>query len=121
MTATILHHLSTELGLPPRSITAVEELLAAGNTVPFIARYRKEAHGNLDEVQIGRIQERLAYFTELADRRETILKSIDEQGKLTPELQEKIEKCLKKTELEDLYQPYKPKRRSLRASGTARR
>ena len=112
MTATILHHLSTELGLPPRSITAVEELLAAGNTVPFIARYRKEAHGNLDEVQIGRIQERLAYFTELEDRRETILKSIDEQGKLTPELKEKIEKSLKKTELEDLYQPYKPKRRT---------
>ena len=104
--------MSVEIGVPPRSVLAVEKLLSEGSTVPFIARYRKEAHGNLDEVQIGKIQERLAYYTELEDRKATILKSIADQEKLTPELEKKIRECFVKTTLEDLYQPYKPKRRT---------
>ncbi len=104
--------LVTEIGVSAPQIAAVEKLLADGCTVPFIARYRKEAHGNLDEVQIGKIQERLAYYTDLEARKETILKSIDEQGKLTDELKAKIAACYQKTALEDLYQPYKPKRRT---------
>ena len=80
--------------------------------MPFIARYRKEATGNLDEVQIRDIQEKLEYFRELEERRKTVLDTIAEQGKLTPELQARIEATLEKTELEDLYLPYKPKRRT---------
>ena len=80
--------------------------------MPFIARYRKEATGNLDEVQILAIEEKLAYFRDLVDRRETILASIAEQGKLTDELKARIEATLDKSELEDLYLPYKPKRRT---------
>jgi uncharacterized protein len=91
---------------------AVIELLDEGATVPFIARYRKEATGNLDEVQIRDIQEKLEYFRELEDRRETVLQSIDSQGKLTPDLKARIEATMEKTELEDLYLPYKPKRRT---------
>ena len=101
-----------EVGASARQIVAVEKLLSDGCTVPFIARYRKEAHGNLDEVAIGKIQERIGYYGELEARKETILKSIDEQGKLTDELKEKIAACWQKSALEDLYQPYKPKRRT---------
>jgi protein Tex len=101
-----------ELKITPRQIIAVAHLLGEGNTIPFIARYRKEAHGNLDEVQIGKIQERLAYHRELEDRRATILRSIEEQGKLTDALRAKILACPSKTALEDLYLPYKPKRRT---------
>ena len=101
-----------EVGASSRQISAVEKLLAEGNTVPFIARYRKEMHGNLDEVAIGKIQERLTYYTELESRKETILKSIADQEKLTPELEKKIRECYQKSTLEDLYQPYKPKRRT---------
>ena len=88
------------------------KLLSEGSTVPFIARYRKEAHGNLDEVQIGKIQDRVKYYTELEERKDAILKSIDEQGKLTDELRAQIVGCFVKSRLEDLYQPYKPKRRT---------
>lgn len=109
---TALPRLVEELKITPRQITAVARLLAEGSTIPFIARYRKEAHGNLDEVQISKIQERLNYYRELEDRRATILKSIDEQGKLTDELKAKIVACMSKTALEDLYLPYKPKRRT---------
>jgi len=91
-----------------RGLVAVIELLDDGGTVPFIARYRKEATGNLDEVQILNIEEKLAYFRELAERRETILASIAEQGKLTGELKARIQATLDKSELEDLYLPYKP-------------
>ncbi len=84
----------------------------SGGTVPFIARYRKEATGNLDEVQIRDIEEKLAYFRELVARRETILASIAEQGKLTDELKARIEATFDKSELEDLYLPYQPKRRT---------
>ena len=88
------------------------ELLDDGGTVPFIARYRKEATGNLDEVQVRGIEEKLAYFRELVARRETILASIAEQGKLTDELKARIEATFDKSELEDLYLPYRPKRRT---------
>ena len=111
-TAKVLPRLSAELNIPAGQVAAVAKLLKEGNTIPFIARYRKEVHGNLDEVQISKIQERLTYYAELEDRRATILKSIDEQGKLTDELREKIESCMVKAALEDLYQPYKPKRRT---------
>ncbi len=108
----VLPRLTAELGISAGQIAAVAKLLDEGNTIPFIARYRKEAHGNLDEVQISKVQERLSYYAELESRRETILKSIDEQGKLTDELREKIEACMQKNALEDLYAPYKPKRRT---------
>ena len=108
----VLLHISKLLSVPLKGMAAVIELLDGGATVPFIARYRKEATGNLDEVQIRDIQEKLEYFRELEDRRETVLASIAEQGKLTPELKAKIEAAMEKTELEDLYLPYKPKRRT---------
>lgn len=108
----ILLHIATTLNIPMRGVTSVIELLDDGGTVPFIARYRKEATGNLDEVQIRAIEEKLAYFRELVDRRKTILASIAEQGKLTDELKARIEATLDKAELEDLYLPYKPKRRT---------
>jgi uncharacterized protein len=108
----ILAHIAQTLGIPLRGIVSVIELLDDGGTVPFIARYRKEATGNLDEVQILAISEQLAYFRELEDRRATVLASIAEQGKLTDELKARIEAVLEKTELEDLYLPYKPKRRT---------
>ncbi len=107
-----LGKLVDELGISPRQIAAVARLLADGNTIPFIARYRKEVHGNLDEVQIGRIQERLNYHRELDDRRQTILHSIEEQGKLDDALKTRILACETKTALEDLYLPFKPKRRT---------
>ena len=110
--AKVLPRLSAELGISAGQVAAVAKLLKEGNTIPFIARYRKEVHGNLDEVQISKVQERLTYYAELEERRAAILKSIDEQGKLTDDLREKIESCMVKAALEDLYQPYKPKRRT---------
>src|ERR1700694_21252 len=100
------------LNVPMKGLISVIELLDEGSTVPFIARYRKEVTGNLDEVQIRAIEEKLAYFRELADRQATILASIEQQGKLTAELRARIEATLDKSELEDLYLPYKPKRRT---------
>ncbi len=108
----ILLHISTTFSLPVQGLIAVITLLDEGGTVPFIARYRKEATGNLDEVQIRTIEEQLAYFRDLASRRESILASIAEQGKLTDELKLRIESTLDKSELEDLYLPYRPKRRT---------
>jgi uncharacterized protein len=112
LTPEILLHVAQALNVPLRGLVAVIELLDDGGTVPFIARYRKEATGNLDEVQILDIEEKLAYFRDLMERRETILASIAEQGKLTDELKARIEGTLDKRELEDLYLPYKPKRRT---------
>src|ERR1700686_4841306 len=112
LSAEILHHISKTLNLPLRGLHVVIELLDDGGTVPFIARYRKEATGNLDEVQIRSIEEQLAYFRDLQGRRETILASIAEQGKLTGDLKSRIEVTLDKNELEDLYLPYRPKRRT---------
>lgn len=100
------------LSLPERSVRTVVALLADGATVPFIARYRKEATGGLDEVQIRDIETQRTYFTELEQRRASILEEIQKQGKLTPELKAKILGCTQKSELEDLYLPYKPKRRT---------
>jgi protein Tex len=108
----ILLHISQSLNLPMHSLVAVIALLNEGGTVPFIARYRKEATGNLDEVQIRDIEEKLAYFRDLVARRETILASILEQGKLTDALRARIETTFDKSELEDLYLPYRPKRRT---------
>src|SRR6185437_14849420 len=108
----ILLHIAKLLNVPMKGMEAVIELLDEGATVPFIARYRKEVTGNLDEVQIRDIQEKLEYFRELEERRETVLESIESQGKLTPELKARIEAALEKNELEDLYLPYKPKRRT---------
>ena len=108
----ILLHLTKILGVPLKGLVAVIELLDQAGTVPFIARYRKEVTGNLDEVQIRAIEEKLQYFRELADRQATVLKSIDEQGKLTDGLRARIEAVLDRSELEDLYLPYRPKRRT---------
>jgi uncharacterized protein len=99
-------------GLKSFQVEHTVELLQEGATVPFIARYRKEHTGELDEVQIRAVEEQLAYFSELEERKVTVLKSIEEQGKLTPELRERIEASRQKTEVEDLYLPYKPKRRT---------
>lgn len=93
-------------------LVAVLKLLDEGGTVPFIARYRKEATGNLVEVQIRDIEEKIAYFRDLEARRATILASIAEQGKLSDELKSRIEATLDKSELEDLYLPFRPKRRT---------
>jgi uncharacterized protein len=108
----VLLHISQLLNLPLRGLVAVIELLDEGGTVPFIARYRKEATGNLDEVQIRQIEEQLGYFRELAARKETVLETIESQGKLTDELKARIEATLDRSVLEDLYLPYKPKRRT---------
>lgn len=108
----IFLHIAHVLNVPMKGLIATVELLDEGGTVPFIARYRKEVTGNLDEVQIRGIEEKLAYFRELEDRRETVLRTIQEQGKLTDELRERILATLDKSELEDLYLPYKPRRRT---------
>jgi protein Tex len=108
----LLLHIAQTLDIPMRGLVAVIELMDEGATVPFIARYRKEATGNLDEVKVRGIEEKLAYFRDLVARRETILASITEQGKLTDELRGRIEATIDKSELEDLYLPYRPKRRT---------
>ena len=104
--------LASELSLSPKQVEQALALFAEGATIPFIARYRKERTGEMDETQLRELSDRHTYLTELADRKDTILKSIDDQGKLTPELKAKIDACLLKTDLEDLYLPYKPKRRT---------
>ncbi|MBJ7222984.1 MULTISPECIES: Tex family protein [unclassified Brenneria] len=101
-----------ELQARTEQVDAAVRLLDEGNTVPFIARYRKEVTGGLDDTQLRQLETRLSYLRELEDRRQTILKSIDEQGKLTEQLANAIGVTLSKTELEDLYLPYKPKRRT---------
>jgi uncharacterized protein len=104
--------IARELDLHPSLVQNVLDLLAEGATIPFIARYRKERTGEMNEIVLRELAERFTYLTELAARKETIISSIASQDKLTPELQTKIENCLLKTELEDLYLPYKPKRRT---------
>jgi len=108
----IIPYIIEATGLKPFQVEHTVELLQEGATVPFIARYRKEQTGELDEVQIRTIEEQFTYFCELEERKSTVLKSIDEQGKLTPELRERIESSRQKTDVEDLYLPYKPKRRT---------
>jgi uncharacterized protein len=109
---TIEERIAQELTVTPAQVKAAVLLLDEGATVPFIARYRKEATNGLDDTQLRFLQERLIYLRELEERRETILKSIAEQNKLTPELEQDILQAETKIRLEDLYRPYKPKRRT---------
>ncbi|MEY2617417.1 MAG: hypothetical protein RL522_419 [Pseudomonadota bacterium] len=108
----IVRQIATEIKVQDHQVQAAISLLDAGATVPFIARYRKEATGGLDDVQLRELEYRLGYLREMQARREAILKSIEEQGKLTPELRAALEAAPTKQELEDLYLPYKPKRRT---------
>ncbi|MBU2872534.1 Tex family protein [Marinobacter salexigens] len=108
----IFRRIADELGVREQQVNATVALLDEGSTVPFIARYRKEVTGSLDDSQLRTLEERLRYLRELEDRRGTILKSIEEQGKLTDELRNNIQDADTKNRLEDLYLPYKPKRRT---------
>jgi uncharacterized protein len=111
-TARIVRRIADELAVRPEQVAATVELLGEGSTVPFIARYRKERTGGLDDTQLRKLDERLGYLRELEDRRATVLKSIDEQGKLTDELRRQVNGAATRTELEDIYLPYRPKRRT---------
>ena len=104
--------MASELGIAFKQVTATVELLDDGATVPFLARYRKEVTGGLDEVVIASIRDRMAQLRELDKRRITILSSLEEQGKLTDELKGQIDAAFTMRELEDLYLPYRPKRRT---------
>ena len=104
--------ISKELGFPADKVKNTVELLDGGATVPFIARYRKEATGSMDEVAVGNIKEMYARLKALLQRKATIVETIEEQGKLTPELKRRIEECFDSVELEDIYLPYRPKRRT---------
>ncbi len=108
----IIETIASELSLATRQISNVVNMLEEGNTIPFIARYRKEKTENLDEVQLRSVRDRFEYITELEDRKQVILKSIDEQGKLTDELEKAIREVTTKQVLEDLYLPFKPKKRT---------
>ncbi|MGF1680901.1 Tex family protein [Photobacterium minamisatsumaniensis] len=112
MSNTINQMIASELNVRNEQVTAAVTLLDDGNTVPFISRYRKEVTGGLDDTQLRNLESRLGYLRELDDRRQVILKSITEQGKMTPVLQAEIHDADSKTRLEDLYLPYKPKRRT---------
>lgn len=104
--------IASELGVKPHQVQATIELLDGGATVPFISRYRKEATGTLDEVQVAGVRDRIEQLRELDKRREAILKSVEDQGKMTPELKKAIEGAETMSKLEDIYLPYKPKRRT---------
>ncbi|MBN1220217.1 MAG: RNA-binding transcriptional accessory protein, partial [Anaerolineae bacterium] len=106
------HIIAAELDVRPQQVVRSIELFDADNTIPFVARYRKEATGGLDEAQLRAILDRLTYLRHLADRKDTVLRSIEEQGKLTDELRQRIEVATTLQEVEDLYLPYKPKRRT---------
>ena len=108
----IFQRIANELTIKPQQVLATVNLLDEGATVPFIARYRKEVTGSLDDTQLRQLEERLRYLREMEERRSTILKSIEEQGKLTPKLTQAITQAETKTALEDIYLPYKPKRRT---------
>ena len=108
----ITHKIATELNVRPQQVSVAITLLDEGSTVPFISRYRKEATGGLDDLQLRDLELRLRYLREMDERIDTILASIGEQEKLTPELEKQIRNAETKTELEDLYLPYKPKRRT---------
>ncbi|WP_087871067.1 Tex family protein, partial [Bathymodiolus platifrons methanotrophic gill symbiont] len=108
----VIQKIAHELAVSPNQVSAAVTLIDEGATVPFIARYRKEVTGGLDDIQLRLLDERLIYLRELNSRRETILESIEAQGKLSPELEKSIQEADTKTRLEDLYLPYKPKRRT---------
>jgi protein Tex len=107
-----IQQIAGKLSLTTKQVANIHQLQSEGATIPFMARYRKEVTGNLDEVVIGNVVEEIQYFNELDKRKETVLKTIEEQGKLTPELKKRIEDCFSATELEDIYLPYKPKRKT---------
>ena len=104
--------ISSHIGVAATCVAATIALLNENATIPFIARYRKERTGSLDEVQISQIADEYHHFLEIDDRKATILKTIDEQGKLTDELRQRINQCWNATELEDIYLPYKPHRKT---------
>lgn len=108
----LINIIAKELGLAPNHVKNTVQLLADGATVPFVARYRKEATGSMDEVAIGNVKELYEKLTALQQRKETVLATIEEQGKLTPELQERICNCFNAVEIEDIYLPFRPKRRT---------
>jgi protein Tex len=107
-----IQQIAGKLSLSTKQVANIHQLHSEGATIPFMARYRKEATGNLDEVVIGNVVEEIHYFNELDKRKETVVKTIEEQGKMTPELKNKIDNCFNATELEDIYLPYKPKRKT---------
>jgi protein Tex len=107
-----IRKIAEKLNFSLKQISNIYDLQAEGATIPFMARYRKEATGNMDEVQINDVVEQIRYFSELDKRKETVLKTIEGLGKLTPELKERIAHCYDATELEDIYLPYKPKRKT---------
>ncbi len=107
-----LQHISATLNLAIKPVMNILELHDGGSTIPFIARYRKEATGNLDEVVISNVIDQIKYFNDLEKRKETVLKTIEDAGKMTPELKKRIEDTVNSTELEDIYLPFKPKRKT---------
>ncbi len=108
----ICKKIAEELAISTWQVEAVVRLIDEGNTIPFIARYRKEQHGTLNDEQLRNLDERLSYLRNLEDRKETVLASIEEQGKLTDDLRKQILAAKTQVELEDLYRPYRPKRRT---------
>jgi protein Tex len=107
-----IQKIAEKLSFSIKQITNIHDLQSEGATIPFMARYRKEATGNMDEVGIANVVEQIAYFSELDKRKETVVKTIEGLGKLTPELKDRIDNCYDATELEDIYLPYKPKRKT---------
>jgi len=112
MESKYIHQIAIDLSLPLKHVTNLQQLHEEGATIPFISRYRKEATGNMDEVQVGNVIDKIKYYDELEKRKETVLKTIEAAGKLSEELKKRIEQCLNATELEDIYLPYKPKRKT---------
>ena len=108
----IIEQLALELGLKKNQVKNAVELIDNGNTIPFIARYRKEVTGNLDDEKLRNLDDRLKYLRNLENRKEEIIRLIDEQGKLTKDLELKINNSTILTELEDIYRPFKPKKRT---------
>ena len=108
----ILKKVKDELNIQLWQVEAVVKLIDEGNTIPFIARYRKEQHGTLDDEQLRNLSERLTYLRNLEDKKSQVLATIEEQGKLTAELKKQIEDAMTQVEVEDLYRPYRPKRRT---------
>ncbi len=106
----VVAQIAAEIKVRPAQVQAAVDLIDGGATVPFIARYRKEATGGLDDIQLRELEARLSYLRELNDRREAILRSIDEQGKLTDDLRAALQAATTKQALEDIYLPFKPRR-----------
>ena len=107
-----VQQIAGKLNISVKQVSSILQMHNEGATIPFMSRYRKEVTGNLDEVVIGNVVEEIGYFKELDKRKETVLKTIEEQGKLTPEFKKRIQDCFSATELEDIYLPYKPKRKT---------